>query len=390
MRSGWMTEMRWAPLILLTLSGPVLADELKIGHLSLIEDPRHVQDWGYARLIAPPPVITVDAAKMAVSDLQFTTDAVGLTVTLDAQAVDEADVVATAQAMVAAGSTYLVLDLPGSEVSEVAAALKDQPVLVVNATAPEQSLRTACHPNLIHSGPSLRQETDAFAQYLRAMNWDKVLILQGEHPSDAGLADSFIGSAERLRLTVVDRKPFTLAADPSSREGNNIKLLTADHDYDVVFVADTRGEFGRYVPYATLLPRPVIGSVGLTSQPWHWALERDGATQVSSRFDKLTGRKIQPADWDVWIAVKSLISAAIKSPGASPLALREFLTSERLRLDGSKGVTLNYRTWDGQMRQPILLATSDAVIAIAPIEGFTHQKTTLDTLGTDETEFACD
>ncbi len=381
--------MRWA-LILAVVAGPALGDELRIGHLSLAEDPRYVQDWGYARLIAPPPVITVDAAKMAISDLQFTTDAAGLTVTLDARAVVEADVVAAAQAMAAAGNAYLVLDLPGSDVSAVAAALKDQPVLLVNATAPEQSLRTACHANLIHSGPSLRQQTDAFAQYLRAMNWNKVLILQGDNPSDADFADAFAASAERLRLAVVDRRPFTLAADPKSREGNNIKLLTADHDYDVVFVADTRGEFGRYVPYATLLPRPVIGSVGLTSQSWHWALERDGATQVSSRFDKQTGRKIQPADWDVWIAVKSLISAAVKSPDASSPALRDFVASEGLRLDGSKGVTLNYRSWDGQMRQPILLATGDAVIAIAPIEGFTHQTNTLDTLGTDEAEFECD
>lgn len=381
--------MRWA-LILAVLSGPAIADELKIGHLSLTEDPRYVQDWGYARLIAPPPVLTADAARMAVTDLQFTTDAVGLTVTLDAQAVEQADVVATAQKMVAEGTSYLVLDLPGAEVSAVAAALKDQPVLMVNATAPEESLRSACHANMVHSGPSLRQETDAFAQYLRAMNWDNILILQGANPADGDLSDAFVASAERLRLTVVDRRPFTLAADPQNREGNNIKLLTADVDYDVVFVADTRGEFARYVPYATLLPRPVIGSVGLTSQSWHWALERDGATQVSSRFDKLTGRKMHPSDWNVWIAVKSLITAAMKSPGADPAGLRDYVTSHRLKLDGSKGVTLNYRPWDGQLRQPILLATTEAVIAIAPIEGFTHQTNTLDTLGTDEAEFACD
>ncbi len=380
--------MRWA-LLLAVLAGPALGDELKIGHLSLTEDPRYVQDWGYARLIAPPPVITADAARMAVEDLRFTTDAVGLTVTLDAQAVAAEDLLATAQGMAAAGDAVLVLDLPGSDVAAVAQALKDQPVLLVNATAPEDSLRTACHANIIHSGPSLRQETDAFAQYLRAMNWENVLILQGENPADADLADAFVASVERLRLTVVDRRPFTLAADPQSREGNNIKLLTADADYDVVFVADTRGEFARYVPYATLLPRPVIGSVGLTAGAWHWALERDGATQVSSRFDKLTGRKMQPADWDVWIAVKSLISAAVKSPGATPPELRAFLTSEKLKLDGSKGVTLNYRPWDGQMRQPVLLATSEAVIAIAPIEGFSHQTNRLDTLGTDEAEFVC-
>ena len=133
----------------------------------------------------------------------------------------------------------------------------------------------------------------------------------------------------------------------------------------------------------------VIGSVGLVSVPWHWAYERDGATQVSSRFDKLTGRKIQAPDWDVWIAVKSLIAGILKLPEPEPMAVRQFLTSSNARLDGSKGVTLNYRAWDGQMRQPILLATGDAVIAVAPLPGFSHQTDTLDTLGTDEAEFAC-
>ena len=372
------------------LAFPALGDVLKIGHLSLLKDPRYGQDWGYARLITPPPVITAEAARMAVSDLQFTTDAVGVSVKLDTQAVTSADVVAAAQKMVAAGDDYLVLDLPADEVKAVAGALKDQPVLLVNATAPNDSLRTACYPNMVHSGPSRRQEMDAFTQYLRSMNWTDVLILEGEHPDDAGLADAFATSAERLRLAIVDRRLFTLANDPQNREGNNIRLLTGDIDYDVIFVADTRGEFGRFIPYASLLPRPVIGSIGLVAAPWHWAYERDGATQVSSRFDKLTGRKIQPADWDVWIAVKSIITSVMKVPQAYPPLVRGFMTSNKLKLDGSKGVTLNYRAWDGQLRQPILLGTSDAVIVVAPVQGFSHQTNTLDTLGTDEAEFACD
>ena len=374
---------------LLLVATPSVADEVRIGHLSLKQDPRDVQDWGYARLITPPPVVTADAARMAVTDLQFTTDAVGLTVTLDAQAATAGDLVATAVAMVAGGDSYLVLDLPGAQVKQVADALQGQPVLMVNATAPDDSLRTACYRDMVHSGPSDRQLMDAMGQYLRAMNWEKVLLLTGDQPEDAQLADAFALSAERLRLTVQDRRAFTLAADPRNREGNNIRLLTGDVDYDVVFVADTRGEFGRYIPYATQLPRPIIGSVGLTAGSWHWAYERDGATQVSSRFDKLTGRKMQPADWDVWIGVKSLVTGAIKVPQADPVKVRAFLTSGDMKLDGSKGVTLNYRAWDGQMRQPILLGTVDAVIAVAPVAGFSHQTNDLDSLGTDEAELHC-
>ncbi len=373
------------------LAGAAAAKDLRIGHLSLIDDPRYQQDWGYARLIVPPPIHTVDGARMALTDLAFVAEAMNLKPVLDARESGPDGLAASLQAMVADGAEVVVLDLPAALVETVAKAAEGLAVTLINATAPEDSLRAACYPTMLHSGPSLRMTMDSYAQYLRAMNWLKVLVLVGEEPSDQGLADAFANSAERLRLEIADTRPFTLAANPEAREGNNVKLLTADVDYDVVFVADTRGEFGRFIPYSTQLPRPVIGSVGLTAQAWHWAMERDGATQVSSRFDKMTnGRKMSSADWAVWVAVKSVITGYTKVPKPDQAKVYDYLRSANLRLDGSKGVTLNYRPWDGQLRMPILLSTADAVIAIAPIEGYLHPVTTMDTLGTDQAEFACD
>lgn len=378
-------------LILGLMAGAAAAEDLRIGYLSLADDARYQQDWGYARLILPPPVRTIDGARMAISDLAFVAEAANLKPVLDARESGPDGLAASVQAMVADGAGFVVLDLPAPLVKVVAEAVAGLPVTLINATAPEDSVRTACYPNMLHAGPSLRMTMDSYVQYLRAMNWIKVLVLVGEDPSDQGLADAFAASAERMRLEITGTRPFTLAANPEAREGNNVKLLTADVDYDVVFVADTRGEFGRFIPYATQAPRPVIGSVGLTALAWHWAMERDGATQVSSRFDKMTGgRKMSAADWSVWVAVKSVISAQTKRPGADHAELRDFMTSRNFRLDGSKGVTLGYRPWDGQLRMPLLLATSDAVIAIAPIEGYLHPETTLDTLGTDQAEFECD
>ena len=378
-------------LAVLIVAGAAAAKDLRIGYLSLADDPRYVQDWGYARLIVPPPIHTVDGARMAVSDLAFVAEAVNLNPVLDARASGPDGLAASLQAMVADGAVAVVLDLPAAMVEVVAKAAADLPVTLINATAPEDRLRTACYPNMLHSGPSLRMTMDSYVQYLRAMNWLKVLVLVGEDPSDQGLADAFASSAERLRLEIVDSRTFTLAANPAAREGNNVRLLTSGLDYDVVFVADTRGEFSRYIPYATQLPRPVIGSAGLTAQAWHWAMERDGATQVSSRFDKMTnGRKMSSADWSVWVAVKSVIAAYSKVQGEDQAAVLAYLKSPKFRLDGSKGVTLNYRSWDGQLRMPILLSTLDAVIAIAPVEGYLHPDTTLDTLGADQAEFVCD
>ena len=383
--------MRALVLLLLLFSSAASAKDLHIGFLSLANDPRYKQDWGYARLIEPPPDITADAAAMSVKDLAFVSNAANLNPILDVRQSGPDGLAASLQAMVADGAGFVVLDLPAPLVRVVAEASRDLPVTLINATAPEDSLRSACYANMLHAGPSMRMLMDSYVQYLRAMNWMKVLVLVGEDPSDQGLADAFATSAERLRLEIVGTRVFTLAANPEAREGNNVKLLTSDVDYDVVFVADTRGEFGRYIPYATRLPRPVIGSVGLTAQAWHWAMERDGATQVSSRFDKMTkGRKMSSADWSVWVAVKAVIMGYTKVPSGDQADVRNFLKSPALKLDGSKGVTLGFRPWDAQLRMPILLSTSDAVIAIAPIEGYLHPDTTLDTLGTDQAEFVCD
>ncbi|MGZ4991625.1 MAG: branched-chain amino acid ABC transporter substrate-binding protein, partial [Methylobacter sp.] len=47
------------------------------------------------------------------------------------------------------------------------------------------------------------------------------------------------------------------------------------------------------------------------------------------------------------------------------------------------------RSWDGQLRQPVLLAAPRSLVAVAPIEGFLHPKTELDTLGYDQPESTC-
>ena len=59
------------------------------------------------------------------------------------------------------------------------------------------------------------------------------------------------------------------------------------------------------------------------------------------------------------------------------------------RIDGSKGQALSFRSWDNQLRQPVQLATSDAVIAQAPLPQFLHPEENLDTLGYDRPESAC-
>jgi ABC transporter substrate binding protein (PQQ-dependent alcohol dehydrogenase system) len=69
-------------------------------------------------------------------------------------------------------------------------------------------------------------------------------------------------------LKPVAQRPFKLSTDPRERELGNVRLLTAGVEYDVVVVLDAAGEFAREVPYRPVLPRPVVGSSGLTAQAW--------------------------------------------------------------------------------------------------------------------------
>jgi ABC transporter substrate binding protein (PQQ-dependent alcohol dehydrogenase system) len=243
----------------------------------------------------------------------------------------------------------------------------------------------------MHSGASDRMISDTYTQFLRHRNWTKVLLLEGKEPRDKEIADAFKASAERLRIEIVDRKEFTTSTDPANREENNTMLITGGKDYDVVFIADSLGDYARYLNYATQQPRPVIGSTGLTAAEWHWSWDRDGATQVTLRFQRLAegGRFMSPQDWSTWIAAKSIATAYAKARSDDPVKIDAYMKGNRFTIDGSKGYRMNFRPWDRQLRMPTVLATSNAVIEAAPFPEFLHQTNELDTLGVDEPESKC-
>ncbi|HHY48740.1 MAG TPA: amino acid ABC transporter substrate-binding protein [Alphaproteobacteria bacterium] len=379
-------------LALIAATGCAAAQEVTIGYLGLADDPRYDPKIAYTRIELTPAGNPVDGARMGIADLKVVADAVGQVIRLDQQeAADAAALTAKLGEMVAAGEQFIILDLPAELVDQVAAAAKNLPATLINATAPDDYLRNRCYPNLLHTAASDRMTADALVQYLRTRNWTRVLMLVGPEARDTAMAQAFRAAAERQRLNIVDERRFTLAADPANREQNNTLLITGNADYDVVYVADEQGEFARYLPYATQLPRPVIGSTGLVASEWHWGFERYGAPQVTSRFaDSAGGRRMAGQDWSTWMAAKAIATAYAKAGGTDYDEAAAYLRSRRLRLDGSKGVQLSFRPWDGQMRMPITLSTHNAVIAVAPLEGFLHQTNTLDTLGTDEPEHRCE
>ncbi|MCZ6772772.1 MAG: amino acid ABC transporter substrate-binding protein, partial [Proteobacteria bacterium] len=136
-------------------------------------------------------------------------------------------------------------------------------------------------------------------------------------------------------------------------------------------------------------PRPVVGTTGLTPSWWHWSFERYGAPQLNSRFEKAHGRRMLDQDWGTWVAVRAIVQSVLRVRSTEFEKVTAFMRGDRLRIDGFKGPALSFRPWNNQLRQPILIATHDAMIKTAPVDGFLHETETLDTLGDDRANSSC-
>ena len=94
-------------------------------------------------------------------------------------------------------------------------------------------------------------------------------------------------------------------------------------------------------------------------------------------------------DWATWVAMRATLDAAAGIAEPSAAGIFEALIAPEMKIELYKGAPGSFRSWSRQLRQPILLGTHDAVVALAPVEGALHQKNNLDTLGADEPEFRC-
>jgi len=368
------------------------ADKLvSIAYLELDDDSRYREKQMQARYPGQPWGRPYAGAEVALKEARFAGSAVGVQFELIHHSeVDVQAATATIERLSEQGVKYFLLDLPGGAVAEIARRTRGRDLLLFNLSALDDSLRQAeCQAHLLHLAPSQAMLSDALAQFLVAHKWPEVLVLEGPNAEDAELLAAFQRSARRFGLKIEEVRPFVLGRNPRERSRNNVSLLTAGADYDVVFVADASGEFARDVPYQIQKPRPVVGSAGLVPDWWHWAWERYGAPQLNGRFLKRTGRPMTGYDWSAWVGVKAVVESVVRTEGDNFQKVRAYMLSDDLIVDGFKGNRLAFRSWDHQLRQPLFLTTFNWVVARAPLEGFLHQTNNLDSLGFDKRDSNC-
>ncbi len=292
--------------------------------------------------------------------------------------------------LAAKGHRIVVLDLPGEAPGHLARLPEVADMLLFDAGSSDDSLRNAlCAPNLLHTMPSRAMLADALGQYLAVKRWTKWLLVVGTRPEDKLYAAAVKRAAKRFGAEVVEEKTWSEDHDARRTAQAEVPVFTQGKRYDVLIVADEVGDFGDYLMYRTWDPRPVAGTQGLVPTNWHRAHEAWGSAQLQSRFKAGAGRVMLPRDHAVWAAVRTVGEAATRTRSTDPAALMAFIKGPDFTLAGFKGVPLSFRPWDGQLRQPVLLAADRSLVSVSPQDGFLHPKTDLDSLGYDQPETGC-
>lgn len=289
-------------------------------------------------------------------------------------------------------SQLVVLDMPAATARAVADLPAAQTALLFNASAPDADLRNAdCRANLLHTIPSDAMRADAVMQFARSKRWEDLAMVMGPRPADQRFAAALENSAAKFGLKIDAKLTWDIDADMRRNAAQEVPLLTQSlGDYDLLLVADEADDFARYIPFNTWHPRPVAGSAGLMPKTWSPVVEQWGAAQLQGRFHDEHARDMQSRDYAAWAAVRSIGEAVTRTGSADAQTLRDFILSDAFELAGFKGRPLSYRSWNGQLRQPIPLVTPRAVVTQAPLPGYLHQHSEMDTLGFDQPETTCE
>ena len=302
----------------------------------------------------------------------------------------EEDLVSEFEKLLKKGKKYFVVDLNESELLSLMKLSGIDDVLIFNTRAKNDSLRNEhCKKNFFHIAPSYSILSDALTQYLVKKKWKKWFLVTGPKENDRLYAQALKSSAKKFNIKIKEEKTWDFTSDLRRTAGKEVPIFTKGSNYDVLVVADEAGEFGEYLAYRTWDPRPIAGTQGLKPNSWHRTHEQWGATQMQNRFRRESGRWMTEVDYHAWTAVRALGETITRTQSNDIKKVQEYLLGDKFGLGAYKGVKVSFRSWNGQLRQPVLLAAPRSMVSVSPQEGYIHPVSELDTLGKDQPESSC-
>jgi len=345
----------------------------------------------------PPEDEGIQGARLGVADNDTTGHFTGQSFELvESIAPADGNLAAAFRDLAAKGVRLVVTDLAAADLLSVAGLPEAAAATVFNTSAPDDRLRGEdCRANLLHLSPSRAMLADALVQYLVAKRWSNLFVVVGQGEGDVEFAGDIHHAAQKFQAHIVQEKPWTFVPGAKRTDTGHFAIqaevarFTQGISYDVLVVADEEDEFGDELSYRTFDPRPVAGTQSLVPSAWARPHEQWGATQLQARFLHQAKRWMTDRDYAAWMAVRAIGEAATRSKSTDPAAVSAFLRSDHFELAAYKGARLSFRSWDGQLRQPILLADARSLVSVSPQPGFLHQFSELDTLGIDKPETKC-
>lgn len=309
----------------------------------------------------------------------------------------DGDVVAKAKEVLGQGHKLIIADLERDDLLAVADLPEASDAIILNIRLSDDELRQElCRNNVFHLPPSWAMRADALAQYLSWKQWRRWFLITGQGPKDEQYATAVRRSAQKFGGKIVAEKTYTFDAGSRRTDSGHQQIQTqmplltqSSADYDVIFVTDAEEAFGDYLAYRTFNPRPVVGSHGLVAVGWHRSFEQYAGTQMQNRFEREAKRVMTERDYYGWLAVRVFGEAVLRTGSNNDKTLKDYIVSKDFEVAGFKGQGLTFRTWDHQMRQPILLSGPRALVSISPQDGFLHQHYLTDTMGFDKPESKC-
>lgn len=334
-------------------------------------------------------------AQLATQDNQTTGQFLGHTFELTTATSTPETAQETLQSLIGDGNSVIVVLAAADELLALADVAAE--VLILNAGASETHLRnTSCRANVLHITPSDAMRADAVAQFASWKKWSRWLLVHGSNPADQVLADEYRRAAQKFGLKITEEREILDTGGSRRADTGHVAvqrqvpvLVQNASRHDIVIAADASDVFAPYLPFHLWDPRPVLGSGGLRPVSFNPATEAWGGTQFQTRFEKLAGRFVTEADYDAWVALRAVGEAVVRTGSADTETLRAFMLSDAFELAAFKGQPVTFRPWNGQLRQPILLFDGRINASVSPQDGFLHQHSLLDTLGTDAPETTC-
>ena len=351
-----------------------------------------------SRLNVEPEDVGIAGAEIALKDNNTTGKFTKQQFTLEVERVPVGgDAVPVLAKMIESGHHFILVDAPAETLLRLSDAAKGKDVLLFNIRATDEALRQEdCRATVLHTAPDRAMLADALAQYLVWKKWPRWLVAKGVFPEDVEYLEAVRRAGKRFGGTIVEEREYK--ETPGARRSDTGQLQIQRQmpvftqgapSYDVLVVADEKEVFGPYLPYRIWDPRPVAGTAGLRAMSWHPAHEQWGATQMQNRFQRAVKRFMLPVDYQAWVAVRAVGEGASRVGAGDFAKVNDFIRSDALDLAAFKGQKVSFRRWDGQLRQPIIIADPEMPVSVSPQEGFLHERTELDTLGIDEPETKC-